>query len=431
MNDSKTMIKLRNSFWFLPVIYGILSVVVVGISTWIDIAYMSQLDGTYSKLFLASEKIAQSLYGPLITAILTMTTISFSSIMVVLTTYSSQFSPRTLQDFISDRFTQHVLGIFVAGFVFALFNMLFLTGKDERLLLSPVLTVVIAVVCLLFFVLFIHHSSSFVQVSNLIEKITRETLALLDTKEELIAGEKFEDWDGWEKLELREGDGIPIYSEKMGYIQQIQYENLVEHSKQDDLIIRLNAVVGQYVRRGSLLGTVWVNGNDPFKKNTVLNVIKIGSERINTQDLEFSIQKLVEISLRAISPSVNDPHTAINCTNRLGSILHRIGEVYRPKEVFFDSNRNLRVMTSPKSFFHYLYKSFYLIRHYGKGDVSVINGVLEALILTAEGQREEIKSDIRKFHAYIMEGIDFEQYPELDKELITTTSDYLTEICKK
>ncbi|MCA0986488.1 DUF2254 domain-containing protein [Guptibacillus algicola] len=431
MNDSKTHINLRNSFWFLPVVYGIISAIVVGMSTWIDIAFVSQLEGTYSNLFLASEKIAQSLYGPLVTAILTMTTISFSSIMVVLTTYSSQFSPRTLQDFISDRFTQHVLGIFVAGFIFALVNMLFLTGKDDRLLLSPVLTVLIAIACLLFFILFIHHSSSFVQVSNLIQKITRETLALLDTKEEMIDGERFEGWDSWEKLELRDSDGVPIYSEKMGYIQEIQYDDLVERAAQDDVIIRLNVVVGQYVKRGSLLGTVWMKDNSSFGKNSLLNRIAIGTERINTQDLEFSIQKLVEIALRAISPSVNDPHTAINCTNRLGSILYRIGEVYQPKETFFDSEKNLRVMTSPKSFFQYLYKSFYLIRHYGKDDVAVMNGVLEALILTAEGQREEIKSDVRKFHAYIMEGIDFEHYPELDKEFIMTTSKYLEEICKK
>lgn len=431
MNDSKTHINLRNSFWFLPVVYGIISVIVVGISTWIDIAFVSQLEGTYSNLFLASEKIAQSLYGPLVTAILTMTTISFSSIMVVLTTYSSQFSPRTLQDFISDRFTQHVLGIFVAGFIFALVNMLFLTGKDDRLLLSPVLTVLIAIACLLFFILFIHHSSSFVQVSNLIEKITRETLSLLDTKEEMIEGERFEGWDSWEKLELRDSDGVPIYSGKMGYIQEIQYDDLVKRAAQDDVIIRLNVVVGQYVKRGSLLGTVWMKENSSFGKSSLLNRVAIGTERINTQDLEFSIQKLVEIALRAISPSVNDPHTAINCTNRLGSILYRIGEVYQPKETFFDSNKNLRVMTSPKSFFQYLYKSFYLIRHYGKDDVAVMNGVLEALILTAEGQREEIKSDVRKFHAYLMEGIDFEHYPELDKEFIMTTSKYLEEICKK
>ncbi|MFP3339618.1 DUF2254 family protein, partial [Micrococcus sp. SIMBA_131] len=89
--------------------------------------------------------------------------------------YSSQFSPSTLQDFISDRFTQHVLGVFVAGFNFALVNMLLLTGKDSRIILSPLLTVILAITCLLFFVLFIHHSATFVQVNNLIEKITRKS----------------------------------------------------------------------------------------------------------------------------------------------------------------------------------------------------------------------------------------------------------------
>lgn len=431
MNLSKTFINLRNSFWFLPVVYGILSVVVVGMSTWIDLAYVSQLEGTFPKLFLATEKIAQALYGPLITAILTMTTISFSSIMVVLTTYSSQFSPRTLQDFISDRFTQHVLGIFVAGFVFALVNMLLLTGKDDRILLSPLLTVLLAITCLLFFILFIHHSATFVQVNNLIEKITRESLLLLDTKEELTDGKPFEEWDRWEERELREESGMPIYSRKMGYIQHIQYENLVQKAAQEDVVIRLEVVVGRYVKRGSLIGTVWRSEKSSFSEVDLLNRMKIGTERINDQDLEFSIQKLVEIALRAISPSVNDPHTAINCTNRIGSILSRIGEAYYPKEAYFDSDKNLRLLMSPKSFFQYLYKSFYLIRHYGKEDVAVVNGILEALILTAEGQREEIKSDVRRFHDYIMEGIDLDHHPDLDKELIRETSELLRNICKK
>ncbi len=430
MNYSKASINLRNSFWFLPVVYGLLSLVVVGLSTWIDLAYVSHFSGTMAKLFLSTEKIAQSLYGPLITAILTMTTISFSSIMVVLTTYSSQFSPRTLQDFISDRFTQHVLGVFVAGFIFALVNMLLLTGKDSRILLSPVLTVILAIICILFFILFIHHSATFVQVNNLIEKITRQSLFLVKNKNELHEGEPFEKWDSWEEKELREDAGMPIYSQKMGYIQHIPYDKLIEIASQNDCVIRLDSDVGNYVQSGSRIATVWSEDLSSFSENSLLFTIAIGTERINDQDLEFSIQKLVDIALRAISPSVNDPHTAMNCTNRIGTILSKIGDTYEPKEAFFDKKRNLRVLTTPKPFFQYVYTSFYQIRHYGKDDVSVLNGILEALILTAEGQRKEIKADVQRFHNYLMTSIDLNELPDLDRELLQHTSNVLDEICK-
>ncbi|WP_165997397.1 DUF2254 domain-containing protein [Bacillus sp. Cs-700] len=430
MNYSKTLINLRNSFWFLPVVYGFISLVVVGLSTWIDLMYISQLHGTLPKLFLSTEKVAQALYGPLVTAILTMTTISFSSIMVVLTTYSSQFSPRTLQDFISDRFTQHVLGVFVAGFNFALVNMLLLTGKDSRIILSPLLTVILAITCLLFFILFIHHSATFVQVNNLIEKITRKSLYIVEKKSELYEGETFEKWDRWEESELREEDGMPIYSHKMGYIQQIPYSKLVDLATQNESIIRLDSDVGNYVKDGSRIATVWIKGSSTFSADNFLNSIAIGTERINEQDLEFSIQKLVDIALRAISPSVNDPHTAVNCTNRIGTILSKIGHTYDPKEAFFDKERNLRVLSTPKPFFQYLYKSFYQIRHYGKDDVSMLNGILDALILTADGQRKEIKADVQRFHQYLLTSIDLNDLPDLDREFLLHTSEVLNDVCK-
>lgn len=430
MNFSKASINLRNSFWFLPVVYGLISLVVVALSTWADLIYVSQLEGQLPKLFLSTEKVAQSLYGPLVTAILTMTTISFSSIMVVLTTYSSQFSPRVLQDFISDRFTQHVLGIFVAGFVFALVNLLLLTGKDSRIIVSPLLTVILAITCLLFFVLFIHHSAAFVQVNNLIEKIARKSLSLVENKGELHEGEMFEKWDSWEISELKEDEGLPIYSKKMGYIQFIPYKKLIQIATQSESVIRIDADVGRYVNPGTRLATVWSSDWSSFSESNVVNSIAIGTERINEQDLEFSIQKLVEIALRAISPSVNDPHTAINCTNRIGTILSKIGHTYQPKEAFFDEKRNLRVLTEPKPFFQYLYKSFYQIRHYGQDDVAMLNGILDALILTADGQTEAIKQDVQKFHSYVMNSIDLNHFPDLDRELLQHTSDELNRICK-
>jgi uncharacterized membrane protein len=309
-------------------------------------------------------------------------------------------------------------------------NMLLLTGKDSRIILSPLLTVILAITCLLFFILFIHHSATFVQVNNLIEKITRRSLYLVEKKSELYEGETFEKWDRWEESELREEDGMPIYSNKMGYIQQIPYSKLVDLATQNESIIRLNSDVGNYVKEGSRIATVWMKGSSTFSADTFLNSIAIGTERINDQDLEFSIQKLVDIALRAISPSVNDPHTAVNCTNRIGTILSKIGHTYDPKEAFFDKERNLRVLSTPKPFFQYLYKSFYQIRHYGKDDVSMLNGILDALILTADGQRKEIKADVQRFHQYLLTSIDLNELPDLDREFLLHTSEVLNDVCK-
>src|SRR5690625_6554648 len=84
-----------------------------------------------------------------------MTTITFSMIMVVLTTFSGQFSPRTLQTFISDRMTQNVLAIFISGFTYDIIVFFQLKSPNTKVLfISPIIAVIIAIIAAIFFVLY-------------------------------------------------------------------------------------------------------------------------------------------------------------------------------------------------------------------------------------------------------------------------------------
>lgn len=98
-NSTRMRVNVRDSFWFLPMIYGIFSIISVILMTIADFYLLPLIQDFVPNIVLTNQDIASSLYSALITAILTMTTISFSTIMVVLTTYTTQFSPRTLQDF--------------------------------------------------------------------------------------------------------------------------------------------------------------------------------------------------------------------------------------------------------------------------------------------------------------------------------------------
>src|SRR5699024_11855333 len=103
-------------------------------------------------------------YGSLVTAILTMTTISFSTIMVVLTTYSAQFSPRTLQDFMRSRVTHQVLGVDCFGFIFAVINLVLV--DKQPLITGPILISAIEILYLYFFVYFLHYFDVWSLVDN-------------------------------------------------------------------------------------------------------------------------------------------------------------------------------------------------------------------------------------------------------------------------
>lgn len=175
----------------------------------------------------------------------------------------------------------------------------------------------------------------------------------------------------------------------------------------------MNVHVGAFVFRDYPLAYIVYNNNDvPIKK--LHEYVIIDSERTDVLDIEFSIQKLVDIALKSISPAMNDPHTAINCINRIGELLHDISKSEQETAYLVDNEKRLRCILKEKRFEDYLYKSFYQIRHYGKDDLSVMYGILEALYKLSIVSNQTVKHKIWAFHFYIMDVINLNQLSELD-----------------
>src|SRR5699024_12362788 len=96
-----------------------------------------------------------------------------------------------------------------------------------------------------------------------------------------------------------------------------------------------------------------------------------GNAPAESQARDFTIQKLEEIALRAISPSTNDPHTVVNCMNRLGLSLTELGEVQKYAPYLADNNNQLRIVHQPTPYDEYIHRTLYTIRYSGQNDVSV------------------------------------------------------------
>ncbi|ASN07120.1 DUF2254 domain-containing protein [Virgibacillus necropolis] len=413
MNQTKFLIKIRDSFWFIPAVYGVASILLVFLITITDGWLIGSFKNSIPKLLLTTNNIAVDLYASLVTGILTMTTISFSVIMVVLTTYSTQFSPRTLQDFMKSRTTQHVLGVYCLGFIFALIHLL--TAGKESSVVGPIVMVIVAIINLAFFVYFIHHSARWIQVNNLIAKIRDDGSQVIKSTYKNYDFYEYEDWDEAELKDLQSRNKRIIYAYDSGYIQKVDWENLVRQAAKQGCTLHIHAQVGDFVTKGlpvmSVIETEECDDNHDFK-----HFLVIGNERTDLQDIEFILQKLVEIALRAISPAINDPHTAINCLNRIGALLSEIGSTYNENRYYTDNNKHLRLICEPKTFEDYLYKSFYQIRHYGKDDVSMLYAMIEVLYKTAVVSDKPIKQKIWNFHYYIMDVVEWESFSDLDRE---------------
>jgi uncharacterized membrane protein len=109
----------------------------------------------------------------------------------------------------------------------------------------------------------------------------------------------------------------------------------------------------------------------------------LGKERTEQQDVEFPIEQLVEIALRAISPAVNDPFTAIRCIDRLSAGLSHLAQRNFPSPYRYDDHKNLRVIAERVTFTGLVNTAFNQIRQYGKSDVAVTIRLLEAIATIA------------------------------------------------
>ncbi|MBM7692745.1 putative membrane protein [Peribacillus deserti] len=422
--------KIKTNFWVLPALYGVGALVLAVLSVAVEhtLSQHENIKNLIPSIFFTDKELAQTVLSAISTSLLTMTTITFSSVLVVLTTFLSQFSPRTLQNFINDSKTQLVLGTFIGGYIYALVLLSQVKGSElDNSFIVPSFAILVAFICLGMFVFLIHHVTDWIKVGNLVSNITSETLASVEKhyKGQEMTGDSEEN-----DLDLNSLKSYGIESRKQGYIEYADIVGMVSFAEDHELIIKFEKVPGEYVDIDTPILTVW-NSPEKLDERKLLDFLLISPTQEVIEDIEFGIQKLVEIALRGIAPGKNDPETAINCIENLSQILTKVGKNYSPSPYYYDSDKNIRVILEKPSFADLLYESFYQIRHYGKADVSVMTSIINALTLIAETNREEIKQYVWDFSLYLVEGIKQQDWLGLDKNYLNRHLLKLAKACNE
>ncbi len=457
---------IKNKIYFIPGYYALMGTVLSIILILLDNYYASLLQRFIPIYIFTSVDLAKTILSTLAGSLFGMITISFSTIMVVLTMYSSQFSPRTMQDFLQNKVTLKVLGIFIGGFIYSIITLLFLRNEGtEKIVFTAVMGVVIAIVCLAYFVYFIHHVANSVQVNLLIEKLRDEIIQIVDKIEERTdENEQIKNDAPEDVKDLLSGDSYYIYSRENGFIQHIYEIKLAKLANNMNIIIRAEKMIGDYVTKNSKLFSIWpqenqdkINSEDnkhigrnmnelakddnniskasgkstkrelENKEGEVneienvekfLNNVVIGNERSKDDDIEFGILKLTEVALKAISPGINDPNTAIFCINHLGLVMSRIAVSGIENTYHYNEEGHLRLILEDITFKELLYKTFFQICHYGREDVSVAGSILDALLIIAEGSPQEIKDQVWDFTSYVLGSFNEDLLQTEDKRFL-------------
>ncbi|WP_433749201.1 DUF2254 domain-containing protein [Falsibacillus pallidus] len=423
MKTNSFWTSFKKNFWFKPTVYTLVAVILAYGTYLIDAYFANGRSKIIPSIFLTDFDLANTIISTISSSILTMTTITFSSILVVLTTFLSQYTPRSVQNLINDTPTQRVLAAFVSSYVYTLIVLLLLKGgKKQEFYLSPSFAVIAAIICVFVFVYFVHHVANWVKVSNLIHQITQKTSERIRTSLPIKDNQKGSD-DQNDRL-----DRFPyvLHSLKGGFIQEINRDAIVNQADDDQASIKVLYSTGQYV----LKGTPIITANREIEEDKYLGFIKLGPDKEPVEDINLGIRKLAEIAMRAISPAINDPNTAIDCIEQMGLILSQLSNQSLPGDYFY-KNGQLRLILKQPDFNEYLYKSFYQLRHYGKNDISVITEIIKALHQIVLNGSPVIKETIWEFKDYILKGVNYEAMLPLDINYLLEHVNHLAEKCGK
>jgi uncharacterized membrane protein len=331
---------------------------------------------------------AQGILAAIIGAIMTVVAIVLSVLLVALTLASMQFSPRILTGFVEDITNQRTIGLFLGTFLYCL--AVYPAARPGPPQVVPAVAVLgaigLAVACSAALVTFVFHIARSINVNFITERIAAETERVIDDvmPEPLL---------GRVPLEAQSvpafDEGPAVLAPVSGYIRFIDREGLRALAIEHGIALSVERRVGQFIPEGTPLFRFSKSKEESLAAaGDFVARFDIGPMRTMEQDVEFGLLQLVDIALKAISPAVNDPSTAINCIDQLSRLLVRIaGREPRPAAIYHPPGV-VRVSFHPLPFSKLLDCAFEQIVHYGKTDAAVTLRVMRALGDIASGTRD-------------------------------------------
>jgi uncharacterized membrane protein len=395
------VVLLRGQLWIIPLC---LSALALGLAYWILTSGASFLEvrdvGGLWWLYGGDASSARDLMSSLLSGLMTMTSLVVSVTFVILTLAANQLGPRLISTFMGDRQIQFVLGLFLGTILYVL---VVLRSLDETLGTEGVPHVAVTigsaltVICLFALLFYVH-------------KIARAIIA--DSIVARVAGDLHNDIRNMLSMgpseteraipDLTKSRASAVSLDRSGYIQVIDYDRLAALACYENAVIQVKVRAGHFVLKNGEHVVVHAGrslGEDAVQ--AIRAAFVIGGERSSAQDLEFGLRQLVEIALRALSPGINDPYTAIAVIDRLGAALEEVFQRSLQQAVWRDKDGEVRVIAQRSEVQGLTDAAFDAIRQAGQNIPAVLIRMADVLgqlasVLHAEEAREAVTQHLGK-----------------------------------
>jgi uncharacterized membrane protein len=392
---------IQSSLWFVPSVIVVGLVLVAFLLVWID-----RLLGTESITLLpffpdAGAAGAREMLSIIASSALTVASVAFSFTIVVFSFASAQYSSRTLRTFMDDNVNQIVLGVFLGSFVYC--TVILRSTRLEENAPVPEIAVsfalVLAFVNLILFIVYIHHLGESIQAYHIIDRLAKQTITATSHLFPAHIGTEATGEPDAAQFSMPV-DAVKVRASYNGYLQAVDGDLLMRVVTGYDLHMVLAKSVGNFVAAGEALAVV---GPPERVTSRALRDIEyafvLGKVRTIFQDAQYGILQLSDVAVKALSPAINDPNTAIMSLNQITNVLRRIAGAPIPGPFRCDPHGHVRVFAFGQSFETLVAQGFDQIRRHALLDVAVLIKILDAISEVAEDTQDPARFAVLKRHA--------------------------------
>jgi uncharacterized membrane protein len=380
---------VRNSIAFFPAIIAVGLMLVGGILILLEEKFIAR-DTIENLPFLIinDADTARSILNTMIGGIISLMVFSFSMVMILLNQASSNFSPRLLPGLITNKRHQIVLGIYLGAILFLILcSINVLPGNEKGVANIPSLSIltgiILSIVCLGMFIYFIHSISESIQISNIIKRLYEDGKADIERLKGEVANTPNHD------LPLIH----EVHSDRHGYLISDSIESIQRMAEEKDFHIDLIQPIGLFLKEGEITFKI----SRPLSKEDeekLLNCLDFSvNESVNSSHFS-TIKNITEVALKAMSPGINDPGTALLAINYLTLLLAERMQLldkiyYESKDD--DNKKTGRVSRLLMPFKQLIFNTVGELRTYVAHDQLVVSKIIDSLdyLLTKPAATDE------------------------------------------
>ena len=370
----------RTQLWPLPTLAVALAII-LGVALPILEAAQPELvpSGLRDYLFTGGADAARTVLDAVAGSLITVTALTFSLTVVSLQLASSQFSPRLLRTFTRDLVVQGTLGLFLGTFAYALTVLRTVrTSSDSRAEFVPDISVTLAyaltVVSIIGLIVFLAHLAQTIRVESMLHSVHRGASA--DLRRQLAEGDAAP-----ATLGSLVPDGTPevLTATESGFLVRIQEGDLLEAAVRGKVVVVLDVSAGSWLVAGTPVGRLWPAGREgderPLDETraAVGRTLVTGFERTSVEDVSFGLRQLTDVAVKALSPGINDPTTAIHALGHSSALLAEFAQRDLGPKVLRDEEGRTRVVLAQPDLAALLQVAVDQPARYGATDPAVLS----------------------------------------------------------